>query len=548
MSRRPEIGNVTLYPDRPLRASDRNGYVLKFFCPLQGRRIRRNCGTRDRREARRIQRECRERLVSGEYSASGGAITAKLSTEQSLPGLVPPVAAAAVETGPTWQDCYERYLEHRRLRIREGSLVEITSRLGIAERILEERQRERRGTAGLLMSEVATLSSLEDLQARLLAGEHCRYPGRSPNTVNTLMGAVMAFLRFCHGRGWLQSVPDLEKVDAEEVMKGRPVTESEFQRMLDAVPAVVGPNSAASWTFALKVLWESGFRVGDLMDFSWDDTRHIHPIWPRIDGRLPTILIPATQKNGLVQEIPMLPGLQTLLNTVPERKRTGWVVELEGVEMQATARPGVFRPAVADLKKLVQSYSNSAIARACGVSETAVRKWIARAGLSTCPPEAANDCLPEKVTASLITRAELPPGSGRRISRGRLTVEHVGRVIGRIGREAGIVVQQSDSRTKRRRKYASAHDLRRGLAERLINAGVSAETLKVVMRHRDFGTTEKHYGALRSAQSAGQEIVSRLVVPPQNSELVGGLVGGPKKTPQLSAEELLVLKSLLARL
>ncbi|MFN9287826.1 MAG: tyrosine-type recombinase/integrase, partial [Planctomyces sp.] len=117
-----------------------------------------------------------------------------------------------------------------------------------------------------------------------------------------------------------------------------------------------------------------------------------------------------------------------------------------------------------------------------------------------------------------------------------------------IGREARIVVQQSDSRTKRRRKYASAHDLRRGLAERLINAGVSAETLKVVMRHRDFGTTEKHYGALRSAQSAGQEIVSRLVVPPQNSELVGGLVGGPKKTPQLSAEELLVLKSLLARL
>ncbi|MFN5076046.1 MAG: hypothetical protein ACK5MO_10680, partial [Planctomyces sp.] len=215
-------------------------------------RIRRNCGTRDRREARRIQRECRERLVSGEYSASGGAITAKLSTEQSLPGLVPPVAAAAVETGPTWQDCYERYLEHRRLRIREGSLVEITSRLGIAERIREERQWERRGTAGLLMSEVATLSSLEDLQARLLAGEHCRYPGRSPNTENTLMGAVMAFLRFCHGRGWLQSVPDLEKVDAEEVMKGRPVTESEFQRMLEAVPAVVGPNSAASWTFALK--------------------------------------------------------------------------------------------------------------------------------------------------------------------------------------------------------------------------------------------------------------------------------------------------------
>ena len=31
MPRRPEIGNVQLYPDRPLRKSDRNGYVLNFI-------------------------------------------------------------------------------------------------------------------------------------------------------------------------------------------------------------------------------------------------------------------------------------------------------------------------------------------------------------------------------------------------------------------------------------------------------------------------------------------------------------------------------------
>ncbi|MFN5284241.1 MAG: hypothetical protein ACK5KS_05410, partial [Planctomyces sp.] len=542
MSRRPEIGNVTLYPDRPLRASDRNGYVLKFFCPLQGRRIRRNCGTRDRREARRIQRECRERLVSGEYSASGGAITAKLSTEQSLPGLVPPVAAAAVETGPTWQDCYERYLEHRRLRIREGSLVEITSRLGIAERILEERQRERRGTAGLLMSEVATLSSLEDLQARLLAGEHCRYPGRSPNTVNTLMGAVMAFLRFCHGRGWLQSVPDLEKVDAEEVMKGRPVTESEFQRMLDAVPAVVGPNSAASWTFALKVLWESGFRVGDLMDFSWDDTRHIHPIWPRIDGRLPTILIPATQKNGKVQEIPMLPGLQQLLSTVRDEERHGWVVNPQSLEMEVHTNPNSFRPNSERLSEAVRDFSNVAIAEACGVSESAVRKWVSQLPQTAERSNAPEDVMPPGRIRQL--RMD-PQRSGVTFSRPveRLTVERVGRIICRIGEAAGVIVQRADPRTGRREKYASAHDLRRGCAWRLIDAGVSAETLKIVMRHASFMTTEKHYGAIRSAQSAALEIATRTHASARNSELVGGFVGGHGQSAALTADERIVLKS-----
>ena len=65
MARRPEIGNIQLYPDRPLRKSDRNGYVLKFYCPIQGKRIRRNAGTRDRRVARRILRECQERLLNG---------------------------------------------------------------------------------------------------------------------------------------------------------------------------------------------------------------------------------------------------------------------------------------------------------------------------------------------------------------------------------------------------------------------------------------------------------------------------------------------------
>lgn len=84
MPRKPEIGNVQLYPGRPLKRSDRNGYVLKFYCPIRGERIRKNCGTRDRREARRIQRECRERLLNGDYARSGGAIT-KVEEEQVVP-------------------------------------------------------------------------------------------------------------------------------------------------------------------------------------------------------------------------------------------------------------------------------------------------------------------------------------------------------------------------------------------------------------------------------------------------------------------------------
>ena len=87
MTRGPDIGNVQLYPDRPLRRDDKNGYVLKFYCPIVGKRIRKNCGTRDRREARRIQRECRDRLLDGKYVASGGAITESHEQKTAVPML-----------------------------------------------------------------------------------------------------------------------------------------------------------------------------------------------------------------------------------------------------------------------------------------------------------------------------------------------------------------------------------------------------------------------------------------------------------------------------
>ena len=83
-------------------------------------------------------------------------------------------------------------------------------------------------------------------------------------------------------------------------------------------------------------------------------------------------------------------------------------------------------------------------------------------------------------------------------------------MISTIGEQAGIVVQQADETTGRRIKYASAHDLRRSCAHRLINAGVSAETLKVVLRHEDFKTTERFYGAVRVAQSAASEVHQKL--------------------------------------
>jgi integrase len=109
-----------------------------------------------------------------------------------------------------------------------------------------------------------------------------------------------------------------------------------------------------------------------------------------------------------------------------------------------------------------------------------------------------------------------------------------------IGKAADVIVRQTDVRIGNRAKYASAHDLRRGCALRLIDASVSAETLMVVMRHVDFATTQKFYEAMRSAQAAAAEVQQKMSAA-QNPALVGGI----NASAHLSAAEVQKLKQIL---
>ncbi|MFV0445159.1 MAG: hypothetical protein ACK5Q5_16405, partial [Planctomycetaceae bacterium] len=456
MPRRPEIGAIQLYPNRPLRRSDRNGYVLKFYCPLRQQRVRRNCGTRDRREARRIQRECRERLLNGDYVASGGAITAELERATPAPRLR---SSATDGDGHSWQDCYERYRHNRTSRVRDNSLTHTLSRLHLAERIFEARRAELGWPEGLPVTECFTLESLEYLQDRLLAGDESRLDRRSPNTVNSIMGAVLAFAKYCSDHEWIPRVPPLSKLDVDEVMKGRPVTGEEFERMLQAVPTVVGRQSAASWEWALRVLWESSFRIGDLMDFSWNDERRIHPVWPKLRGQHPTIVVPSAQKNGKAQVIPMLPGLRALLEAVATKDREGWIVNPRPVDYGAKSGTDVWRPTDEDLRDLIKRYSNCSIAAACGVSETAVRKWLKSADLCReTDSRTPSGTIPERDVRRLRQRAEnVPVPAGD-----RLTKDRVSRVVSQD--ECRITRQMTSGGTPESRSL-SPHDRLRSWAE-----------------------------------------------------------------------------------
>ena len=445
----------------------------------------------------------------------------------------------------TWEELAEHYRTQHKRRVRRKAKEDSDSRLDIARRIFEARRKKKGLPPGVTLRECMTLEALEYLQDQLLDGAESHYDRRSPNTVNSMLAAIMAFVRYCYDHEWIDRIPPLRKLDVDEVMRGRPITGEEFERMLEAVPKVVGEGPAEEWRFALKILWESGFRIADLLDFSWDDIERIHPVWPRRQGQHPTLVIPSTQKNGKNEEIPLLPGLKKLLDTVPEDRRVGFVVNPPPAEYEFKSQPKKwFMPKPEDLADLIRSYSNCAIARACGVSDVTVQNWLDRQGLKRAGKIARYGSeIPADVVDQIRLRATRRKHQ-RPAKSGRLTRDRVSRVIAQIGEEAKVVVRQPDKEGGRRIKYASAHDLRRSCAERLINLGVSAETLMVIMRHRDFATTRKFYGAKRAAQSAAAEIHQKLVVGVKADELVRDV----EQLGKLTAGEMQTLKRLLKSL
>ncbi len=92
---------------------------------------------------------------------------------------------------------------------------------------------------------------------------------------------------------------------------------------------------------------------------------------------------------------------------------------------------------------------------------------------------------------------------GRPIRFPRASTDWVSKIIVRIGKAAKVIVAPGDQRTGRPAKYASAHDLRRSCAERLLAANVPQTIIGRVLRHSSWETTRRHYAIGDIQREAG---------------------------------------------
>ncbi len=248
-----------------------------------------------------------------------------------------------------------------------------------------------------LLSFAVEADTLLRFRNAFAAGKKSRFGTRSPHTVASKMATLMAAFHWARQMGMIAGVGEITRFRAgkkKKEMRGRPISGEEFERLLAKVPNVTGDPAAETWRHLLRGLWESGLRLGEALEFSWDLPRTIRPVWRRCG--LPTIKIPgAMHKNGDDEEIPMLPARELLLSSVPREVRTGWIFEPLSIEYRAGRNTSDARLTPEHLSKIMER-----IGEAAGViMEPAKGK----------PPEPKNLAGGEKPNQPARTKSYTPP-------------------------------------------------------------------------------------------------------------------------------------------
>lgn len=273
--------HVVKYPNRP-------NLVLRYLDKSTGKQVTKSAGTPDQREASKRAILWEAELREGRY---------------------------AKPSRMTWEAFREHYAAHALPNLADNSVTTYEATLNVLEKLCRPTK----------LADVTT-------QRVTVFATELRKAGKSDATVGRHLRHLKTIMRWAYAQGLIQTVPQFnppKRVRGSKLMRGRPITGEEFERMLSSVPAVVENTAAASWRFYLRGLWESGLRLSESLILRWDHAPGA--IVVDLGGRRPMLWIPAeAQKANRDQLLPMTPEFAALLNTVPEAERRGRVFKLLG--------------------------------------------------------------------------------------------------------------------------------------------------------------------------------------------------------------------------
>jgi integrase len=271
-----------------VKYGDRDALVLRWTCPETGKFRTKSAGTSKRREAERAAAALEREIANGQHGRGSRM---------------------------NWLEFRIFHAKHCLAGLAPKTRTTYSNALNTFERL-------------------ANPTKLADATAtRILAMQTAlRSEGKADATIANYTRSLKATLRWAHAQGLLAVVPKIampKRVKGSKSMKGRPITAEEFDRMVAAVPKVVGTDAAtvAAWKFYLTGLWCSGLRLSESLALRWDDSPGALVV--DLTRKRPMLRIPAEAEKGNQDRIlPMAPEFAVLLGKIPVTERRGRVFKL----------------------------------------------------------------------------------------------------------------------------------------------------------------------------------------------------------------------------
>ncbi len=153
--------------------------------------------------------------------------------------------------------------------------------------------------------------------------ESLRESGLAEMTIKCHVLRLLAFLKWCKKQKYITTIPEIEVPKKVVTMKGRSITDAEFQKLLDHVAEVVG-DDADSWKKLLQGLWDSGLRLSEALLLHWQEGET--GITVSFEYAQPMFLIRADiDKSRKDRVLPIAPEFAQILLQTPKSERVGYV-------------------------------------------------------------------------------------------------------------------------------------------------------------------------------------------------------------------------------
>ena len=266
---------------------DRENLVMLYRDPHTGRQVTKSSGTANKKEAVKAAAKWEDDLHNGRYKS---------------PCRV------------TWEEFRDKYESEVLTGLAKNTDIKVSGIFDSVETIINpERVRD------------VTSDRLSYYAAKL------RKKGKAESTIASHVAHLRAALGYAVEWGYLVELPELprqQRARASKVMKGRPITGEEFDRMLTNVTPIVGPDCAPSWERLLRGLWLSGLRLSEALALRWDDAPGA--IVADLSGRRPMFRIPAAAEKGNRDRVlPVAPEFCEFLEATPTAEQDGPVFPLD---------------------------------------------------------------------------------------------------------------------------------------------------------------------------------------------------------------------------